>query len=126
MVGAAVPASHGRSERRPLLDRCGKWVFLPRGCVSAAEARLACVGPLAFFIARVVPFLRIYQFRGCRPHSAALARGPAMRAPGLAGLGVEIPLRGVALDKSQDLTMRSWDVPLGLEAFAAFALLGSA
>lgn len=47
-----------------------------------------------------------------------------MRAPGLAGLGVEIPLLGVALDKSQDLTIRSWDVPLGLEAFAAFALLG--
>lgn len=95
-LGAILNPLYGRCHvgGRPLLDRCGKWLFLPRGCVSAAEARLACVGPLAFFIGRVIPFLRICQFRGCRPHSAARARGPAMRAPGLAGLGVGIPPAG--------------------------------
>lgn len=50
-----------RTGGRALVDRYGKWILLTRDRLGLAEAWLARVGPLAYFVGRIVPFLRIYS-----------------------------------------------------------------
>jgi membrane protein DedA with SNARE-associated domain len=50
-----------RTGGRALVDRYGKWILLTPARLGLAEAWLARVGPLAYFVGRIVPFLRIYS-----------------------------------------------------------------
>ena len=50
-----------RTGGRALVDRYGKWILLTRARLGLAEAWVARVGPLAYFVGRIVPFLRIYS-----------------------------------------------------------------
>ncbi|MGD0265025.1 MAG: DedA family protein [Candidatus Methylomirabilota bacterium] len=50
-----------RTGGRALVDRYGKWILLTRARLGLAEVWLARVGPLAYFVGRIVPFLRIYS-----------------------------------------------------------------
>lgn len=50
-----------RTGGRALVERYGKWILLTRARLGLAEAWVARVGPLAYFVGRIVPFLRIYS-----------------------------------------------------------------
>jgi membrane protein DedA with SNARE-associated domain len=43
------------------VDRYGKWILLTRDRLDLAQVWLARMGPPAYFVGRVVPFLRIYS-----------------------------------------------------------------
>ena len=60
-AGSLLFYSLVRTGGRALVDRYGKWILLTRARLGLAEAWLARVGPLAYFVGRIVPFLRIYS-----------------------------------------------------------------
>jgi membrane protein DedA with SNARE-associated domain len=49
-----------RTGGRALVERYGSWVFLTRARLGRAEAGMARIGAVAYFVGRSVPFLRIY------------------------------------------------------------------
>jgi membrane protein DedA with SNARE-associated domain len=58
-----------RTGGRALVDRYGRWFPLARARLTRGERWLARAGPLAYFVGRVVPFLRI-----CSSGAAGLLR----------------------------------------------------
>ena len=49
-----------RTGGRALAERYGSWVFLTRARLDRAEAWMGQAGPVAYFVGRSLPFLRIY------------------------------------------------------------------
>lgn len=60
-AGSLLFYALARTGGRALADRYGRWILLTAARLKLAEAWLARVGPLAYFVGRVVPFLRIYS-----------------------------------------------------------------
>jgi membrane protein DedA with SNARE-associated domain len=101
---------------RPLLERYGRWILLPPARLHTAEARLARVGPLAFFVGRVVPLLRVPSSgaAGCLrlPWRVVLPAGL------LASLvwGAGCLLLGRVLGQAWETPLRGWGLACSLRA----------
>jgi len=59
-VGSLLFYTLLRTGGRALAERYGRWVFLTRARLGRAEAWMAQAGPVAYFVGRSLPFLRIY------------------------------------------------------------------
>ena len=122
-AGSLLCSALCRTGGRPLLDRYGKWILLPPARLSTVETKRARVGSLAFFMGRVVPFLRIPSSGAASclrlPWRIVLPAGLLASLVWVAGF----LLLGLVLGKVWDTTLKGGGILFGLWAVTVVTLV---